>query len=211
MTSECVKPSVVFVSVSFRRTQPSPWPSRRVRTHHRTASGKSSSKKPVRFPFLNPGHVTRPLKKKKKKISREKSRERLTNFPSLTVSVPAVTMRQFDHPHIVKLMGVITENPVWIIMELCTLGEVGHILPESLFIANFDLCNSSFLIAKKDKTRYPLLLTHSNPVLPFFCSLQLRSFLQVRKYSLDLASLILYSYQLSTALAYLESKRFVHR
>uniref|UniRef100_A0A674MVQ4 Focal adhesion kinase 1 n=1 Tax=Takifugu rubripes TaxID=31033 RepID=A0A674MVQ4_TAKRU len=74
----------------------------------------------------------------------------------------ALTMRQFDHPHIVKLIGVITENPVWIIMELCTLGE-------------------------------------------------LRSFLQVRKYSLDLATLILFAYQLSTALAYLESKRFVHR
>ncbi|XP_024117404.1 protein tyrosine kinase 2aa isoform X10 [Oryzias melastigma] len=74
----------------------------------------------------------------------------------------ALTMRQFDHPHIVKLIGVITENPVWIIMELCTLGE-------------------------------------------------LRSFLQVKKYSLDLATLILYAYQLSTALAYLESKRFVHR
>ncbi|XP_068094525.1 focal adhesion kinase 1 [Hyperolius riggenbachi] len=74
----------------------------------------------------------------------------------------ALTMRQFDHPHIVKLIGVITENPVWIIMELCTLGE-------------------------------------------------LRSFLQVRKFNLDLASLILYAYQLSTALAYLESKRFVHR
>ncbi|XP_056273507.1 protein tyrosine kinase 2aa isoform X7 [Pseudoliparis swirei] len=74
----------------------------------------------------------------------------------------ALTMRQFDHPHIVKLIGVITENPVWIIMELCTLGE-------------------------------------------------LRSFLQVRKYNLDLSSLILFAYQLSTALAYLESKRFVHR
>ncbi|KAF7210967.1 transcript variant X4 [Nothobranchius furzeri] len=74
----------------------------------------------------------------------------------------ALTMRQFDHPHIVKLIGVITDNPVWIIMELCTLGE-------------------------------------------------LRSFLQVKKYSLDLATLILYAYQLSTALAYLESKRFVHR
>eukprot|EP00063_Salmo_salar_P030102 XP_014004937.1 PREDICTED: focal adhesion kinase 1-like isoform X1 [Salmo salar] len=74
----------------------------------------------------------------------------------------ALTMRQFDHPHIVKLIGVITENPGWIIMELCTLGE-------------------------------------------------LRSFLQVRKYNLDLASLILYAFQLSTALAYLESKRFVHR
>lgn len=71
-------------------------------------------------------------------------------------------MHQFDHPHIVKLISVITGNPVWIIMELCTLGE-------------------------------------------------LRSFLQVRKYSLDLASLILYAYQLITALAYLESKRFVHR
>ncbi|KAM7373277.1 hypothetical protein PAMP_008142 [Pampus punctatissimus] len=33
----------------------------------------------------------------------------------------------------------------------------------------------------------------------------------VRKYSLDLATLILFAYQLSTALAYLESKRFVHR
>ncbi|XP_056099887.1 protein tyrosine kinase 2aa isoform X5 [Rhinichthys klamathensis goyatoka] len=74
----------------------------------------------------------------------------------------ALTMRQFDHPHIVKLIGIITENPVWIIMELCTLGE-------------------------------------------------LRSFLQVRKYNLDLSTLILFSFQLSTALAYLESKRFVHR
>ncbi|CAB1320481.1 unnamed protein product, partial [Coregonus sp. 'balchen'] len=74
----------------------------------------------------------------------------------------ALTMRQFDHPHIVKLIGVITENPVWIIMELCTMGE-------------------------------------------------LRSFLQVRKYNLDLSTLVLFSHQLSTALAYLESKRFVHR
>lgn len=42
-------------------------------------------------------------------------------------TVPPVTMRQFDHPHIVKLIGVITENPVWIIMELCTLGEVPRV------------------------------------------------------------------------------------
>jgi len=46
----------------------------------------------------------------------------------LSLCLPAVTMRQFDHPHIVKLIGVITENPVWIIMELCTLGEVGLFL-----------------------------------------------------------------------------------
>uniref|UniRef100_A0A8C4ENK1 Protein kinase domain-containing protein n=1 Tax=Dicentrarchus labrax TaxID=13489 RepID=A0A8C4ENK1_DICLA len=95
----------------------------------------------------------------------------------------ALTMRQFDHPHIVKLIGVITENPVWIIMELCTLGEV------RLSFSN---------------------ITSSLFLCPSLC-LQLRSFLQVRKYSLDLATLILFAYQLSTALAYLESKRFVHR
>lgn len=47
--------------------------------------------------------------------------------------------------------------------------------------------------------------------LPPGCCPQLRSFLQVRKHSLGLASLVLYAYQLGTALAYLESKRFVHR
>ena len=47
--------------------------------------------------------------------------------------------------------------------------------------------------------------------LSIFLFPQLRSFLQVRKYNLDLATLILFAYQLSTALAYLESKRFVHR
>ncbi|XP_054984278.1 focal adhesion kinase 1 isoform X11 [Sorex araneus] len=100
----------------------------------------------------------------REKFLQEASGEHLQRVPRCDCAphLPAVTMRQFDHPHIVKLIGVITENPVWIIMELCTLGE-------------------------------------------------LRSFLQVRKHSLALASLILYAYQLSTALAYLESKRFVHR
>lgn len=47
-----LEPSVTLVSASSRRTRPSPWPSRRVRTPHRTASGKSSSKKPVRSPVM---------------------------------------------------------------------------------------------------------------------------------------------------------------
>uniref|UniRef100_UPI00358E6B7E focal adhesion kinase 1-like isoform X2 n=1 Tax=Myxine glutinosa TaxID=7769 RepID=UPI00358E6B7E len=74
----------------------------------------------------------------------------------------ASTMRQFDHPHIVKLIGVISEPPIWIVMELCTFGE-------------------------------------------------LRSYLQANQYTLDLATLILYMYHLSTALSYLESKKIVHR
>lgn len=36
----------------------------------------------------------------------------------------AVIMKNLDHPHIVKLMGIIEEEPTWIIMELYPYGEV---------------------------------------------------------------------------------------
>lgn len=71
-------------------------------------------------------------------------------------------MQQFDHPHIIKLIGVCCSSPIWIVMELAKFGE-------------------------------------------------LRAYLQNNKSSLDLASLVLYTFQLSTALSYLESKKFVHR
>lgn len=71
-------------------------------------------------------------------------------------------MQQFEHPHIIKLIGVCSECPSWIVMELAKLGE-------------------------------------------------LRAYLQSNAPRLDLATLLLFSYQLSTALSYLESKKFVHR
>lgn len=71
-------------------------------------------------------------------------------------------MHQFQHPHIIKLIGLCSESPIWIVMELARFGE-------------------------------------------------LRSYLQTNRARLDLASLLLYAYQLSTALSYLESKKFVHR
>ncbi|XP_030838873.1 focal adhesion kinase 1 isoform X3 [Strongylocentrotus purpuratus] len=74
----------------------------------------------------------------------------------------AYIMKQFDHPHIIKLIGVCTDPPIWIVMELAPFGEM-------------------------------------------------RMFLQAHKDELTLASLILYAYQLSMALSYLESKKFVHR
>ncbi|XP_048256196.1 focal adhesion kinase 1-like isoform X4 [Haliotis rufescens] len=75
----------------------------------------------------------------------------------------AYIMQQFDHPHIVKLIGICSESrPVWIVMELARHGEM-------------------------------------------------RAYLQNNKPRLDLVSLIMYAYQLSTALSYLESKKFVHR
>lgn len=37
---------------------------------------------------------------------------------------PVVIMKKLDHPHIVKLIGIIEEEPTWIIMELYPYGEV---------------------------------------------------------------------------------------
>ncbi|XP_015607197.1 uncharacterized protein LOC107273475 isoform X3 [Cephus cinctus] len=74
----------------------------------------------------------------------------------------AYIMQQFEHPHIIRLIGVCSEAPIWLVMELARLGEM-------------------------------------------------RAYLQSNKNRLDLATLLLYTFQLSTALSYLESKKFVHR
>uniref|UniRef100_A0A8K9UW54 non-specific protein-tyrosine kinase n=1 Tax=Oncorhynchus mykiss TaxID=8022 RepID=A0A8K9UW54_ONCMY len=42
----------------------------------------------------------------------------------------AVLMKTLDHPHIVRLIGVIEVDPVWIVMELYEHGELGTYLVE---------------------------------------------------------------------------------
>ncbi|KAL0861557.1 hypothetical protein ABMA27_009064 [Loxostege sticticalis] len=74
----------------------------------------------------------------------------------------AYIMQQFSHPHIIGLVGVCSAPPIWIVMELATLGEM-------------------------------------------------RAYLQQNAHRLETCTLVLYIYQLSTALSYLESKKFVHR
>lgn len=37
-------------------------------------------------------------------------------------------MKNLDHPHIVRLIGVIEVDPVWIVMELYKHGEVSIFL-----------------------------------------------------------------------------------
>ncbi|XP_078319037.1 focal adhesion kinase 1-like isoform X5 [Crassostrea virginica] len=75
----------------------------------------------------------------------------------------ALIMQQFDHPHIIHLVGICSEaQPIWIVMELAKHGEM-------------------------------------------------RAYLQNNRTRLDLCTLMLYCHQLSKALSYLESKKFVHR
>ncbi|OAD62388.1 Focal adhesion kinase 1 [Eufriesea mexicana] len=80
----------------------------------------------------------------------------------IPVAVKTYIMQQFEHPHIIRLIGVCSGAPIWLVMELAKLGEM-------------------------------------------------RAYLQSNKHRLDLATLLLYTFQLSTALSYLESKKFVHR
>ncbi|XP_051579077.1 protein-tyrosine kinase 2-beta isoform X2 [Myxocyprinus asiaticus] len=74
----------------------------------------------------------------------------------------ALIMKKLDHPHIVRLIGIIEEDPVWIVMELYQYGELGNYLMEN-------------------------------------------------EHKLTNVTLMLYSLQISKALAYLEGINMVHR
>ncbi|XP_060773653.1 protein tyrosine kinase 2 beta, b isoform X2 [Neoarius graeffei] len=43
----------------------------------------------------------------------------------------AALMKKLDHPHIVSLIGIIEEEPVWIVMELYQYGELGDYLTKN--------------------------------------------------------------------------------
>lgn len=74
----------------------------------------------------------------------------------------AAMMRQFEHPHIIKFIGVCPETPALIAMELAKFGE-------------------------------------------------LKQYLKANRSVICVSQLVLFTFQISTALSYLESKQFVHR
>ena len=53
-------------------------------------------------------------------------------------------MQQFDHPHIIKLIGICSESPIRIVMELADIGEVSKQCVE----CGISLRNSSHVIKK---------------------------------------------------------------
>jgi len=59
-------------------------------------------------------------------------------------------MLQFDHPHIIRLIGVCSAPPVWIVMELAALGEV------AVFIIGLKL----------DRQRCPARAVFCDPIRP---------------------------------------------
>ena len=56
-------------------------------------------------------------------------------------------MKQFDHPHIIKLIGIVTANPTRIIMELAPHGEVwNHLFLFLIFNFKFLFGNNFILM-----------------------------------------------------------------
>ncbi|XP_047677378.1 protein-tyrosine kinase 2-beta isoform X2 [Tachysurus fulvidraco] len=61
----------------------------------------------------------------------------------------AVIMKKLDHPYIVRLIGIIEEDPVWIVMELYQYGELGNYLLENQHkLANVKLILYSLQVCK---------------------------------------------------------------
>eukprot|EP00079_Xenopus_tropicalis_P025889 XP_012819492.1 PREDICTED: protein-tyrosine kinase 2-beta isoform X2 [Xenopus tropicalis] len=62
----------------------------------------------------------------------------------------AYLMRNLDHPHIVKLIGIIEDDPIWIVMELYPYGELGQYLEKnknslqvlSLILYSLQICKA---------------------------------------------------------------------
>ena len=71
-------------------------------------------------------------------------------------------MQNFDHPHIIKIIGICLIEPLAIVMELAKFG-------------------------------------------------QLKTYLENNRDQIELITLLLYCYQLNSAMTYLESKKYVHR
>lgn len=65
-------------------------------------------------------------------------------------------MRNLDHPHIVKLIGIIEEEPTWIIMELYPYGEVS-------WRAKEDPCDDSWTVVEQHLGRGRPGRMHSEP------------------------------------------------
>jgi focal adhesion kinase 1 len=117
-------------------------------------------------------------------------------------------MQQFDHRHIIKLVGICSNAPIWIVMELARHGE----LRAYLVSLTVNKPNKKCVKTSTSKHQFLYLLVKNFLKNSFIIQTHISFILKLNnRHRLQLSTLLLYSYQLSTALSYLESKKFVHR
>ncbi|KAA0711575.1 Protein-tyrosine kinase 2-beta [Triplophysa tibetana] len=99
----------------------------------------------------------------------------------------ALTMRKLEHPHIVRLIGIIEEDPVWIVMELYKFGEVRSVMRAC------ECCVTLY---------WPAVYGSWFELLG--------NYLAENQHTLTNVTLTLFSLQICKALAYLEGVNMVH-
>lgn len=150
-----------------------------------------------------------------------------------------VIMKNLNHQHIVKLIGIIEEDPVWIVMELYQHGEVRaslnfHGLSFSVDVNNccqferihtkdYSPLKSCIVLAwvmfgrvaakfMRLTTRQKVRLCKWNSCLTYMLTfLQLGNYLTQNQNKLTNITLVLFSLQICKALVYLEGVNMVHR
>lgn len=68
-------------------------------------------------------------------------------------------MQQFDHPHIIHLVGICSETlPVWIVMELAKHGEVRTTAYQ--YTLSFNLCEVIVILQSTNEIEIHIIFSH---------------------------------------------------
>ena len=119
----------------------------------------------------------------------------------------ALVMQQFDHPNILRLIGVCKDSPVYIVMELCHYGDLRNYLTilrnknSQIKAQIIDLKVAAAEESSKTGIKMPedhVLLKNANPPIPKPTIINIKQKLE-------------WSLQLASALAYLANLSYVHR
>ncbi|KAF7258576.1 hypothetical protein EG68_04236, partial [Paragonimus skrjabini miyazakii] len=67
----------------------------------------------------------------------------------------ASIMNEFNHPHIIRLFGICSDNPIWLVMEYAPLGEMRH-----------------YMLANRDRVPLSMRLTFCYQIVSALCCLE---------------------------------------
>ncbi|KER27396.1 hypothetical protein T265_13813, partial [Opisthorchis viverrini] len=137
----------------------------------------------------------------------------------------ASILREFSHPHIVRLYGICSEDPIWVIMEYAPFGEA-HAEPIPVAVKTCKL-ETSLEDRQQFLEEASILREFSHPHIvrlygicsedPIWVIMEYAPFGELRHYLLanqtnvPLSMRITFCYQIVTALTCLEDKKCVHR
>ncbi|KAF4803496.1 Tyrosine-protein kinase Fer [Turdus rufiventris] len=139
----------------------------------------------------NFGEVYKGTLKDKTTVAVKTCKEDLPQELKIKFLSEARILKQYDHPNIVKLIGVCTQRqPIYIVMELVPVQVYPHIL-------GFEFASERGFLQRE--------------LLRYFNGGDFLSFLRKKKDELKSKQLVKFSLDAASGMAYLESKNCIHR